>query len=62
MTGNRPVVFLDVDGTIATAVDPASDFSDPRVDWVTDGDLASVTTRPSPTGSTSWPHCQKSAG
>lgn len=32
----RPVVFLDVDGTIATLVDPANDYSDPRVAWATD--------------------------
>lgn len=34
MTGQRPVTFLDVDGTIATLVDPANDYSDPRVHWV----------------------------
>lgn len=32
----RPVAFLDVDGTIATLVDKASDFSDPRVSWTED--------------------------
>lgn len=32
----RPVAFLDVDGTIATLVDTASDFSDPRVVWTED--------------------------
>jgi histidinol phosphatase-like enzyme len=31
-----PVLFLDVDGTIATLVDPASDYSDRRASWVTD--------------------------
>lgn len=36
MTGQRPLTFLDVDGTIATLVDPANDFSDPRVAWVDD--------------------------
>lgn len=29
----KPVVFLDVDGTLLTYVDPANDFSDPRVQW-----------------------------
>lgn len=29
----KPVVFLDVDGTVLTYVDPANDFSDPRVQW-----------------------------
>ena len=36
MTGARPVAFLDVDGTIATLVDPVNDYSDPRVSWATD--------------------------
>lgn len=36
MTGQRAVVFLDVDGAIATLVDPANDYSDPRVLWVHD--------------------------
>lgn len=35
----RPVVFLDVDGTIVTLVDPANDYSDPRVDWAVNEDL-----------------------
>ncbi|MET4144305.1 hypothetical protein [Arthrobacter sp. UYCo732] len=29
----RPVLFLDVDGPIVTIVDPANDYSDPRVAW-----------------------------
>jgi hypothetical protein len=36
VTGASPVAFLDVDGTIATVVDPVNDYSDPRVDWTTD--------------------------
>lgn len=29
----NPIVLLDVDGTVLTFVDPANDFSDPRVQW-----------------------------
>lgn len=31
-----PIIFLDVDGPIATMVDPVNDFSDPRVEWTKD--------------------------
>lgn len=36
MNSIRPVIFLDVDGVIATVVDAANDYSDPRVEWIDD--------------------------
>lgn len=39
MTEDRPVLFLDVDGPIATIVDPANDYSDPRVAWTMDDSI-----------------------
>lgn len=35
----KPIAFLDVDGNVHTAVDPANDFSDPRVPWALNEDL-----------------------
>lgn len=47
-----PVLFLDVDGVIATFVDPANDYSDPRVNW-TRNEQARVRYNPAVTG---WIH------